>query len=383
MENPFDNNTLPDGGSKEEIVGWLRARGEERAWLFAQAARIKREHVGNSVYLRGLVEYSNRCAKNCYYCGIRRSNPRVRRYTMTDAEVIEAARYACRAGYASLVIQGGELSSTRRAREITRLLEKIGAATGNSLGITLSLGEQPRETLRAWKEAGARRYLLRVETSNPALYAKIHPNDARHDFQKRLDTLRHLRELGYQVGTGCMIGLPFQTLDDLAGDLLFFKEIDADMVGMGPYVEHEETPLYRHRELLLPPATRLDLALKMIAILRVLMPDINIVATTAMQALDKIGREKALKAGANIIMPNITPVKYRADYLLYENKPCIDEEAEQCKECLDMRVRLAGDEIRYGEWGDSRHFARRTVEKTGDEHAGNDQKHLILHALNT
>ncbi|MDR0765351.1 MAG: [FeFe] hydrogenase H-cluster radical SAM maturase HydE [Odoribacteraceae bacterium] len=346
--------------SREEIVRWLRSRGEERAALLSLAGQVKREQVGNKVYLRGLVEYSNRCAKNCLYCGIRGGNSRVRRYTMSDEEVVAAARYARDAGYASLVIQGGEIASPARSREITRLLEKINEATGGSLGITLSLGEQSRQTLDAWKRAGARRYLLRVETSNPDLYARIHPANTRHDFKARVDTLRQLRDLGYQVGTGCMIGLPFQSLDDLAGDLLFFREIDVDMIGMGPYVEHDETPLYRYRGTLLPPAERLDLALKMIAIARVMMKDINIVATTAMQALDKIGREKALRAGANIVMPNITPVKYRAGYLLYRGKPCVDEEAARCKACLDARVRLAGDEVVYGEWGDSRHFAMKT-----------------------
>jgi biotin synthase len=345
--------------SREEIVQMLRSRGEEHAALLALAGEIKREQVGNKVYLRGLVEYSNRCAKNCLYCGIRGGNRRVRRYTMDDEEVIEAARYARAAGYASLVIQGGEITSPARSRAITRLLHGINEATGGSLGITLSLGEQSRRTLDEWKRAGARRYLLRVETSNPELYARVHPANARHGFKARVDALRCLRELGYQVGTGCMIGLPFQTLDDLAGDLLFFREIDADMIGMGPYVEHDETPLYRYRDALPSPAERLELALKMIAILRVMMKDINIVAATAMQALDKTGREKALKAGANIVMPNITPVKYRAGYLLYQNKPCVNEEAEQCKTCLDARVRLAGDEIAYGEWGDSRHFARK------------------------
>jgi biotin synthase len=363
VEKPFDDILLDAPSSRGEIVRLLSAVGAERSRLFARSSAIKRERVGNKVYFRGLLEYSNRCVKECLYCGIRGSNPRVHRYTMMEGEVMEAARYALAAGYASIVIQGGEIASPARTREITRLLERIGEATDNRLGITLSLGEQSRETLEEWKEAGARRYLLRVETSNPDLYARIHPRDARHDFERRLETLRHLRACGYQVGTGCMIGLPFQTLDDLAGDLLFFRDIDADMIGMGPYVEHADTPLYRHRGILLPPLARLHLSLGMIAVLRVMMKDINIVAATALQAIDKLGREKALMAGANILMPNITPVRYREDYLLYENKPCVDEAADQCKECLEARVRLAGDEIGRGEWGDSPHFALRTGKK--------------------
>lgn len=368
IENDIDDLVARGDLSREAIVRLLASEGAARMRLLAAAAAVKREQVGNKVHARGLVEYSNRCAKNCYYCGIRRGNRHARRYTMTGEELVDAARRARDSGYASLVIQGGEITSPARAREITRLLERIGDATGGSLGITLSLGEQSRETLAAWKRAGARRYLLRVETSNAALYARLHPRDSRHDFNKRIDTLRHLRELGYQVGTGCMIGLPFQELDDLAGDLLFFREIDADMIGMGPYVEHARTPLHAFRETIPSRAERLDLSLKMIAILRVMMKDINIVASTAMQAIDKNGREKALKAGANIVMPNITPVKYRPDYLLYENKPCIDEGEGQCGECLAARVRLAGDELIRGEWGDSRHFARRIV-TVGGHHA--------------
>jgi biotin synthase len=209
---------------------------------------------------------------------------------------------------------------------------------------------------RQWFEAGAHRYLLRIETSSRELYAKIHPNNPLHDFDQRLTALHNLKELGYQAGTGVMIGLPFQTIENLADDLLFFKTLDIDMVGMGPYIEHSETPLYAYRHLLLPPEQRFFLALKMIAVLRLLMPDINIAATTALQTLHPMGREKAVLAGANIMMPNHTPGKYRGNYLLYENKPCVDEEAEQCRNCLEVRMHLVGSEIGYGEWGDSRHF---------------------------
>jgi biotin synthase len=207
--------------------------------------------------------------------------------------------------------------------------------------------------------AGAHRYLLRIEVSNPELYGKLHPNDRHHDYNERIGALRRLRKTGYQVGTGVMIGLPFQTLPDLADDLLFFREFDIDMAGMGPYIEHEDTPLFRFRNELLPLRERFLLSLKMVALLRILMKDINIAATTAMQAIDPQGREKALLVGANVIMPNLTPLKYRQDYLLYENKPCLDEESEECKSCLEARIALAGDEIGYGEWGDSKHFNRR------------------------
>jgi biotin synthase len=174
-----------------------------------------------------------------------------------------------------------------------------------------------------------------------------------------MEALHGLRQCGYQVGSGVMIGLPFQTTRHLAGDLLFLKKLDVDMVGMGPYIEHEETPLYRHRHLLLPKGERFDMALKMIAVLRILMPDINIAAATALQAIDPAGREKALTVGANVIMPNITPCGYRKDYQLYQDKPCLAEDAELCCDCLTARVKIAGAEPGYDEWGDSRHFFSR------------------------
>jgi biotin synthase len=176
-----------------------------------------------------------------------------------------------------------------------------------------------------------------------------------------LDTIKTLRETGYQVGTGVMIGLPFQTIEDMADDLLFFRDYDIDMIGMGPYIEHSETPLYQYKNALLPLTERFDLTLKMVAILRMMMKDINIASTTAMQAIDPTGREKALQAGANVIMPNLTPKKYRNNYLLYENKPCTDEDPVLCKNCIELRIRLAGDTVAYDEWGDSKHFHARTT----------------------
>lgn len=221
------------------------------------------------------------------------------------------------------------------------------------------MGEQTGETYRRWFEAGAHRYLLRIEVSNPLLYGKYHPRNKRHDYQARRDCLHLLRNIGYQVGSGVMIGLPFQRHEDLADDLIFFRDNDIDMVGMGPYIEHENTPLYRYKDQLLPRLERFNLSLRMVAILRIMMQDINIAATTAMQAIDPLGREKAIKVGANIIMPNLTPTKYRQGYLLYQDKPCVDEDAEECRRCLEARIHLAGGEVGYGEWGDSRHFENR------------------------
>ncbi|MEI6455993.1 MAG: [FeFe] hydrogenase H-cluster radical SAM maturase HydE [bacterium] len=364
MPEPVDNILQKEFLAREDILNLLSTGHDESRNIFEKAREIKLKHVGNRVYFRGLVEFSNYCSKNCYYCGIRSGNKRYQRYELTDIEVLEAARFASDNRYASMVIQSGERSTKSFVSRIESLLYKIHDQTKGALHITLSLGEQSEETYLRWFEAGAHRYLLRVEVSNSELYKKLHPSDKRHDHQRRIDALRILRKTGYQVGTGVMIGLPFQTLGDLAGDLLFFRDFDVDMVGMGPYLEHEDTPLYKYRDLLLPQLERFRLSLKMIAILRIIMKDINIAATTAMQTIDPQGREKALMVGANVIMPNLTPVKYRNDYLLYENKPCIDEDAAACQTCLETRIRMAGDEIGYGEWGDSKHFKLRV---TSDE----------------
>ena len=343
---------------REEIRQLLQLEGEERKLLLRKAKQVKEETVGSKVYFRGLVEFSNICSKDCLYCGIRKSNKKVVRYNATDDEILAACRFAWENRFGSVVLQSGELDSPSFVKRVENLLKKIKQLSNNELGTTLSCGEQTRETYRRWFESGAHRYLLRIEASNPELYHKIHPNNKKHSFEKRLEALQLLRETGYQVGTGVMIGLPFQTFDDLAGDLLFLKEMDIDMCGMGPYIEHEQTPLFQFKHLLKTKQERFDLALNMIAVLRLMMFDINIAAATALQAIDPAGREKALAVGANIIMPNLTPCNYRKDYLLYEDKPCLDEDAELCRNCLEARIELAGCEIGYGEWGDSKHFKR-------------------------
>jgi len=352
--------------AKEDVIGLLSAEGKGRLELFKKAAEIKAAYVGKKVYFRGLIEFSNYCKKNCYYCGIRAGNKRYARYRMTDEEVMEAVDFAHENRFASIVIQSGEQSNKTFVQKIGSLLQRIRQRTGGTMHVTLSLGEQSEETYRRWLEAGAHRYLLRIEVSNPVLYKRLHPDNAGHDYHRRLDALHTLRKVGYQVGTGVMIGLPFQTIPDLADDLLFFRDFDIDMAGMGPYIEHQDTPLYPLRDTLMPLQARFDLSLKMVAILRIMMKNINIAATTAMQTIDPQGREKALMVGANVIMPNLTPVKYRQDYLLYENKPCLDEEAAECQGCLEARIRMAGDAIGYGEWGDSKHYTQRMMNYEGE-----------------
>ncbi|MDA3930693.1 MAG: [FeFe] hydrogenase H-cluster radical SAM maturase HydE [Prolixibacteraceae bacterium] len=344
--------------SKADLIQLLESKGDDRALFFKKAQEAKLKYVGKNVFFRGLIEFSNICSKDCYYCGIRNSNANVKRYNLTDDEIISAAKFAYKNKYGSLVLQAGELVSSAFSDRIEKLLNEIKKVSNNELGVTLSVGEQSEETYQRWFNAGAHRFLLRIETSNSELYKKLHPSD--HSFSNRLQCLKSLQKIGYQTGTGVMIGLPFQTISDLADDLLFMKEFDVDMVGMGPFIEHSETPLYAYKDELWPIEERFDTTLKMIAILRLMMKDINIAAATALQAIDPLGREKAIRIGANIIMPNITPGFYRNDYALYQNKPCVDEEPEQCMGCLDARLALADSDIGYSEWGDSKHFFLRT-----------------------
>jgi len=348
-----------DTFSQEDIVRLLKTEGEEEKALFKKSSGVKKENMGNKVFFRGLVEFSNICKKDCLYCGIRAGNKAVDRYDIADQKILEAAKFAHENKYGSLVLQSGERSDEAFVNRIEKLLQEIKKLSNNELGITISLGEQSKETYQRWFNAGAHRYLLRIESSNQNLYEKIHPKNENHSHATRLRCLQDLQDVGYQTGTGVMIGIPFQTYEDLANDLLFMKKFDIDMVGMGPFIEHSETPMYEYKDQLMPLNDRFRLTLRMIAVLRILMKDINIAAATALQAIDPLGREKALRIGANIIMPNITPTQERANYLLYQNKPCIDEGADDCTNCMEARINMADGEIGYGQWGDSKHFERR------------------------
>jgi len=355
VDKLLKKETLP----KDEMIELLKAKNEDLDYLFKKAYEVKLKYVGNKVFFRGIIEYSNICKKNCFYCGLRRDNKSINRYTMEDSEVIEAALFAYNNKFGSIVLQSGENSSPEFVKKISYLLKTIKEKTNNRLRITLSLGEQSYETYKEWFINGAHRYLLRIEVSNPILYSKLHPKDNLHDYQVRLNSLNYLKQIGYQVGTGVMIGLPFQSFSDLVDDLFFMKDFDIDMCGMGPYIEHSQTPLYNYAYLCPPLKERFYLTLKMIAILRIMMKDINIAATTALQTIEPDGREKAILVGANVIMPNITPTKYRKNYLLYENKPCIDESGELCLNCLKTRLKLINATIGFNEWGDSKHFQKK------------------------
>lgn len=339
---------------REEIVYLLQSRGEEQVFLHKRAQQVKLEMIGNKVYLRGLIELSNRCTKNCYYCGIRLGNEKVKRYMVSDEEVLSAASFAYENKYGSVVLQAGECTNKTYILQVENLLKEIMKLSNNELGITLSLGEQSKDTYKRWRDAGAKRYLLRIEASNKELYTKLHPHT--HSYEERLKCLYDLKELNYQVGTGVMIGLPYQSLEDLADDLLFFKSFDIDMVGMGPYIEHKETPLFAKHTELLSPNERYQLSLNMIAVLRLMMPRINMAASTAMGSIVEGGREAAIRIGANILMPNLTPFTYRENYFLYDGKICIEESQEDSLVNLQALVTRAGADIGFAEHGDSLHY---------------------------
>jgi biotin synthase len=345
--------------SREEIIQLLSSSGkDEMRELFSSAYDIKKKFVGTTVYFRGLIELSNICAKDCFYCGIRKGNLDVERYRLSEKEILDEARQAWEWGYGSIVLQAGEMTGSSYVSFISDIVRRIKELSNGELGITLSLGEQSDEVYRQWYEAGAHRYLLRIETTNRHLYTQLHPAD--HSFDARVACLKSLGEIGYYVGTGVMIGLPGQTVEDLADDILFFKDIDTDMIGMGPFIPHHGTPLAGSiPDFEAVKYDQLDRALKMIAVTRIALKDVNIAAATALQAIDDFGREQGLKAGANIIMPNITETQYRTGYQLYDNKPCLDENASQCRGCLGSRIAAIGETIGYRQWGDSPHYRNR------------------------
>lgn len=350
--------------AKEDIKLLLATSGVEMEALLQQALKVKIKHLDSFVHLRGLIEFSNICCKSCLYCGVRSKNYQVERYTLTEDEVIDCALQAHQLGYGSVAIQSGERNDPAFIEQITRIIQRIKEIDHGSLGITLSLGEQAEKTYRQWFEAGAHRYLLRIEASNEELYYKIHPRDKQHDLQRRLACIDSLIDIGYQTGTGVMIGLPFQTLEDLADDLLFFRRKDVAMVGMGPFIPHPDTPLFQYADLIPSSQERMDLTLKMIAILRLMMPEINMVAATANQTIDPMGREKAIAAGANVIMPNLTPTHYREDYLIYPDKANVNDKAEECRADLEQRLKAINHQILYNAWGDSVAFTKKKKQKT-------------------
>ncbi len=331
-----------------------------REALFTRAREVRDDVCGRKVFFRGLVEYSNRCIKDCKYCGIRSHYTSVERYAMTTEEVVDAAVFAWKSKLGSIVLQSGERADKDFIRTITHLLEKIQKATNGEIDVTLSCGEQTEETFRSWFEAGAARYLLRIESSHIGLFESLHPSDGKHLFRSRLRALESLKKCNYQTGTGVMIGLPGQTTEMLAMDLAFFKNFNVDMVGMGPYLETEGS-LMDDRGNKWNIMQRLELSLRMIALLRLLMNDINIAASTALQAIVPEARTEAIRCGANVLMPNITPLKYRDSYQLYDNKPGLTMDGAGNLAYWQEQLKDTGCEPAWDEKGTSLHYKKKNT----------------------
>lgn len=310
--------------NKEEILELLQndAINEE---LFKAADDTRQEYLGDYVHLRGLIEFTNICKRNCMYCGLRRDNKNIERYRLTEEEILDFAKKAVGYGYKTIVLQGGEddYFTKEKMTNIIKEIKKLGVA------LTLSLGEKTYDEYKSFKEAGADRYLIRIETTDKKLYEDMDPNMS---FEERLNCLNSLRDLGYEVGSGILVGLPNQTLESIAKDILFFKEINADMIGIGPFIPNEDTPLKDAQ------GGDLTLALKVMALTRLILPDINIPATTAMESLTPNGRIIALQSGANVVMPNVTEGDYRKLYALYPGKICTGDTPAHCRGCITGKV---------------------------------------------
>ena len=314
--------------SKQDIIDILKddSLNEE---LFSYADSIRKQYVGDEVHLRGLIEFSNICKRTCKYCGLRYANKNIDRYRISPQEIIDYAQTAVNMGYKTVVLQSGEdeFYNAKKLADIVKEIKKLDVA------VTLSVGEMSFDDYKMLKDAGADRYLLRIETTDKNLYKQMHPNMS---FENRLRCLKDLRTLHYEVGTGCLVGLAGQTIDSLADDILFFKEINADMVGIGPFIAHPDTPLKDE------PNGNFTLALKVMALTRILLKNINIPATTAMETLHPQGRIIALQSGANVVMPNVTSKEYRKKYEIYPGKICINENPEQCRGCIENKIKSIG-----------------------------------------
>ncbi len=320
--------------AREEYARLLEASGdpEVRAGLSQEAVRLRKLYYGDKVFTRGLIEFTNYCKNNCYYCGIRCQNPHAKRYRLSREEILDCCENGYGLGFRTFVLQGGE-DPFFTDEKVTEIIREIKTRYPDC-ALTLSIGERSFESYRRFREAGADRYLLRHETADEAHYRKLHPENLTLANRKRC--LRDLKALGYQVGAGFMVGSPGQTSAELAEDLCFLEELQPEMVGIGPFIPHHETPFAEEE------AGSVDLTLFLLSVIRILLPKVLLPATTALGTLDPRGREKGLLAGANVVMPNLSPVKNRKQYDLYDNKICTGEEAAECRDCLARRVESVG-----------------------------------------
>ena len=330
IEQVENNHSL----TQQEIMDLLSATQPQL--LFQAADQVRKQYVGDGVYLRGLIEFSSYCKNDCMYCGLRKSNMHAQRYRLSPPQIISTAQQAVALGYKTIVLQSGEdlWFDTDKLCAIVREIKKMDVA------ITLSIGEKSCEEYAAYRAAGANRYLLRIETTDKNLYEKLDPQMS---FENRVRCLQDLKELGYEVGSGSLVGLPGQTLESLADDLLFFKNLPVDMAGIGPFIPHPHTPLGNETA-----NGHFELSLKMMALMRLLLPDINIPATTAMETLHPQGRLIALQCGANVVMPNVTETAYRKQYELYPGKICTGDQAAQCRSCVQAKIESIGRHVSTG-----------------------------------
>ena len=322
--------------SAEEFRTLLTERSEETD-LYAreQADQVRQQVYGNEIYVRGLIEFTNYCKNDCYYCGIRRSNRNAQRYRLTEEDILVCCREGYELGFRTFVLQGGE-DGYYTDEKLIRLIRRIKESYPDC-ALTLSVGEKSEESYRAYKEAGADRYLLRHETACEDHYRKLHPKEL--SCEKRKDCLRTLKKLGYQTGAGFMVGSPFQTVDDLVEDFLFLKELDPEMVGIGPFIAHQDTP-FHDRE-----SGTLEDTLFYLALLRLMLPNVLLPATTALGTIHPKGHELGVRSGANVVMPNLSPVSVRKKYMLYDGKICTGDEAAECRYCLSRRMEAIGCQI--------------------------------------
>ena len=305
---------------------------EHDAALMKAADEVRRAHYGDRVYLRGLIEISSYCKNNCLYCGLRAGNRNAERYRLSEEQILSCCEEGHELGYRTFVLQGGEdpYFTDEMICEIVRQIKKRYP----DCAVTLSLGEKPRESYEKYHEAGADRYLLRHETADAEHYAKLHPGDMSLENRKRC--LYDLKEIGFQVGSGFMVGSPYQTTENLIADLRFLQRLQPDMIGIGPYITHKDTPFKDQQ------GGSLELSLRMLSILRLMFPYALLPSTTALGTIDPMGRELGLKAGGNVVMPNLSPTDVREKYAIYDNKICTGEESAQCRRCLEMRIESAG-----------------------------------------
>jgi biotin synthase len=327
VEMLYENSDLPD----EALKSLIETDAFDRE-LFSRADMVRREYYGTEVYLRGLIEFTNICKNDCRYCGIRKSNTKVKRYRLTKEEILSCCAEGYSLGFRTFVLQGGE-DMFFGDEAMCGIVSSIHAAYPDC-AVTLSIGEKSRESYQRYFDAGASRYLLRHETADEAHYALLHP--AGMSLENRKRCLFDLKDIGYQVGTGMMVGSPFQTTDNLIADLRFLQTLQPDMIGIGPFIPHAQTPFAPY------PAGSLELTLRLLAILRLMFPSALIPATTALGTIAPNGRELGLKAGANVVMPNLSPVGVRKLYQLYDNKICTGDESAQCRACLERRINSCG-----------------------------------------